>query len=109
MYPTICLSDYREHPEGILLYEGKDRFSNIRLEAAELKIGQGEGVDIVIAKDTISHFHAKIDCEDQEYYIEDLNSTNGTFINDETLSYKERRKLQPNDIVRFADVRYRFL
>lgn len=109
VYPTICLTDYREHPEGILLYEGKDNFSNIRLEGSECRIGKGEGVDAVIAKDTISHFHAKIDCENQEYYIEDLNSTNGTFINEETLSYKERRQLKPNDIIRFADVRYRFL
>ena len=43
-----------------------------------------------------------------ELYIEDLNSTNGTFINEEPLAYKEQRKLDLNDIVQFADIRYRF-
>lgn len=109
LHPTICLSDYREHPEGLLLYEGMENFANIRLEKEISRIGQGVDADIVIAKDTISHFHAKIACEGQEYYLEDLNSTNGTFINEETLSYKERRQLKSNDIIRFADVKYRFI
>ena len=45
----------------------------------------------------------------QEFYIEDLNSTNGTFVNDEVLAYKEKKLLKSNDIVRFADVKYRFV
>ena len=31
-----------------------------------------------------------------------------TFINDETLPYKQKRILQVNDIVQFADARFRF-
>ena len=107
--PTICLSDYREHPEGLLLYEGFENFENIKLHKGTEKLGQGEGVDIVIPKNTISHFHAQIECREEEYYLEDLNSTNGTYINDVALSYKEKRKLCCNDIIRFADVKYRFI
>lgn len=107
--PTICLSDYREHPEGLLLYEGFENFENIKLHSGTEKLGQGEGVDIVIPKNTISHFHAQIECREEEYYLEDLNSTNGTYINDVALSYKEKRKLCCNDIIRFADVKYRFI
>ena len=40
---------------------------------------------------------------------EDLNSTNGTMVNGEALSYKERRKLEINDIVQLADVQYKFV
>ena len=50
----------------------------------------------------------ELDHDGETYYIEDLNSTNGTFVNDEPLAYKERRKLNSNDMIRFADVRYRF-
>lgn len=107
--PTICLSDYREHPEGLLLYEGLENFDNICLEKEDVRIGQGEDVDIVIAKKTISHFHAQVEYKDNEYYLEDLNSTNGTYVNDMALSYKEKRKLCCNDIIRFADVKYRFI
>lgn len=38
-----------------------------------------------------------------------MNSTNGTFVNDEMLNYKEQRELSPGDVLRFADVKYRFL
>lgn len=107
--PTICLSDYRRHPKGELLYEGAENFSNIQLKNDVSKIGQGIESDIVIRKDTISRFHARIVCENEEYYLEDLNSTNGTYINEEMLPYKERRKLNMNDSIRFADVKYRFI
>ena len=51
------------------------------------RIGQGDEADAVIGKDTISHFHAVINRENQEFYLEDLNSTNGTFVNNEAVSY----------------------
>lgn len=109
VHPTICLSDYREHPDGMLLYEGYERFSDVKITGRTVCIGQGSGVDISIEKETISHLHAQIVYEEGEYYIEDLNSTNGTQVNGELLPYRKRRKLVGNDIVQFADVRYRFL
>jgi hypothetical protein len=109
IHPTVCLSDYREHPEGLLLYEGYENFSNIRLENRSHQIGQSDDSDITIAKDTISRYHARIECQNSDYYLEDLNSTNGTFVNEKQLTYKEKRKLESNDIIRFADVKYRFV
>ncbi len=109
IHPTICLTDYREHPEGLLLYEGYEHFDNIRLGEKTVQVGQSEESDIKIAKDTISRIHARIEYREEEYYLEDLNSTNGTFVNDEPLSYKQETQLKTNDIVRFADVKYRFV
>jgi pSer/pThr/pTyr-binding forkhead associated (FHA) protein len=81
---------------------------DIPLERGMTRIGNGSEADAVIDRDTISKLHARIDREESTFYIEDLNSTNGTFVNEEPLAYKERRKLQQNDIVSFADIRYRF-
>ena len=108
-HPTICLSDYREHPDGFLLYEGYEDFEDIRLEKRNAIIGKGEGADIRINKETISHVHAKLSYENEEYYLEDLNSTNGCMVNGKLLNYHERQKLQRNDILYFADVKYRFV
>jgi hypothetical protein len=108
-HPTICLSDYRSRPEGMLLYEGRENYEDIRLSGELSTIGKGEGVDADIEKDTISHFHARIHCQGSEYFIEDLNSTNGTYVNEELLCYKEKRLLNSNDIIRFADIKYRFV
>jgi hypothetical protein len=108
-YPTICLNNYPRQPEGILVYEGRENYEDIRLEGELSTIGKGDGVDADIRKDTISHLHARIHCEGGEYYIEDLNSTNGTYVNDNLLCYKEKRMLKSNDVIRFADVKYRFV
>ena len=70
--------------------------------------GLMEPEDVKIDKETISQLHARIWPEGNSFYIEDLNSTNGTFVNDETLPYKQKRILQVNDIVQFADARFRF-
>lgn len=109
VHPTVCLANYQAKPQGMLLYEGTDNRENIPLMQPLVKIGKGKGVDAKIEKGTISHFHAQINHEQDSFYIEDLNSTNGTFVNGEGLTYKERKKLAINDIVQFADIRYRFV
>ena len=73
-----------------------------------MRIGHGRDTDVQVNRDTVSQMHARILREGDSYYIEDLNSTNGTFVNDELLAYKEKRQLKVNDTVRLADLRYRF-
>ena len=106
--PTVCLAMCQSRPLGILTYQGNGVMADIHLEAGISRIGYGDSVEIQIEKETVSQLHARIEKEGESYYIEDLNSTNGTYVNDEPLVYKERRKLNSNDIVCFADVRYRF-
>lgn len=109
VHPTVCLGEYAVHPEGILMYEGTEQLQNLRITSQAVRIGKAEDAELRIEKDTISRYHARIDAKNKEYYIEDFNSTNGTYINDELLPYKEVRQLKSNDIIRFADVKYRFL
>jgi len=47
--------------------------------------------------------------EDDKFYIEDMNSANGTLVNGEILIYKEVRRLKEGDRITFADISYRFL
>jgi len=44
-------------------------------------IGRSKKCDIVIADPFLSSEHLKVTSENGTYYIEDLNSTNGTFLN----------------------------
>lgn len=106
--PTVCLSSMEAAPKGLLVYQGSEDYADIRLTEPVTHVGFGMDVDVRIPADTVSQLHARIDREADAYYIEDLNSTNGTYINEEPLAYKERRKLNSNDRVRFADARYRF-
>ncbi len=106
--PTVCLNSMTGKTRGMLLYQGAEPYEDICVTKKMTRIGYGPDADIQIQADTISQLHARIDHDGENYYIEDLNSTNGTFVNDEPLAYKERRKLNSNDMIRFADVRYRF-
>ncbi|MEG1458195.1 MAG: DUF6382 domain-containing protein [Acetivibrio sp.] len=62
----------------------------------------------IIESETISRFHAKIEKDENQFYLVDLNSTNGTFLNGERLAIKERYPLFIGDEIKFADVAYNF-
>lgn len=109
IHPTICIAGQAAQEEGLLLYEGKENFKDFRIEGESSIIGKGNDVGFLIGKDTVSRHHAKLIHATDGYYIEDLNSTNGTFVNDVLLNYKERRKLESNDLISFGDVKYRFI
>lgn len=74
-----------------------------RLEKDVFVIGkQKEEVDLVLEDDTISRLHARICKEEDIIYLEDLNSTNGTFKNGLRLQPYEKRRLEEGDEVRFG-------
>lgn len=52
----------------------------------EIVIGRSNDLDMVLVEDMVSRRHAKISSTDQEIYIQDLGSTNGTFVNGEKIA-----------------------
>ena len=65
-------------------------------------------MDGVILADGVSRLHARIIRQEGRYFIEDLNSTNGTFLNDVELEYHQPQELNRNDRVRFGVEEYMF-
>lgn len=63
-----------------------------------------EEADIVLEDMSVSRLHARIVKEKEKYYIEDLNSTNGTFKNGLRLQPYERRELEQEDEIRTGRV-----
>ena len=58
-----------------------------------MTIGRDEGNDIVIDNLAVSGFHARIDRTGDNYILTDLQSTNGTFVNDKKIiSHKLQHK-----------------
>ena len=62
--------------------------------------------DILIDDKEISRVHAKIQKEGEDYYLYDLNSTNGTFLNGKRLGINEKAQLHVGDEITFAGVGY---
>ena len=66
-------------------------------------------VDYFIADNTaISRSHCNIHTENGEYFIEDTNSTNHTFINGKIINSNEKVKLSDGDKVRLANEDFTF-
>jgi len=64
----------------------------IRIEDSDVVIGRGETADFVLDDPGLSWAHARIFRRGQQVWVEDLGSTNGTFIGD-------RRIREPTEIV----------
>jgi len=94
---------------GYLKYEGVNFLPDIPIIKTPFVIGTAESCDGILKHPNISHYHAKITYQDHTYFIEDLNSTNGTRVNGGLLSYKTRVSLKKNENVYFANEPYRFV
>lgn len=72
-------------------------------------IGKMKGqVDMVLNLPMISRIHAEIEKREGAYFLVDLNSTNGTFLNGERLEANEYRQLHTGDEICFAGAGYYF-
>jgi hypothetical protein len=71
-----------------------------------LSIGRSGEADVQIEDRYASGLHARIFSRDGRTYIEDMNSTNGTLVNDATLHGEA--ELIDGDIVRIGDTEFRF-
>jgi len=76
------------------------------LTTGTLTIGRLPELDICIDVEAVSRQHAKVIKEGKAWVLEDLNSTNGTYVNDERVS---KRPLVDGDIVRVGKAILKFL
>lgn len=68
----------------------------IETDSEKITIGRHEKNNIQIDNLAVSSLHARIVREDDKYYIEDLDSTNGTFLNEAPV---KREQLKDTDAV----------
>ena len=107
---TVVLSAGVVQGPATLVSREPGELATIYLQEDMTVIGKMEtAVDAVIDLPTVSRIHAKIRRRDQEYYLSDLNSRNGTAVNGRLLKEGEDYQLQNEDEVDFAQARYVFL
>src|SRR2546423_9756066 len=75
------------------------------LKDGTITLGRMRGNSIVIDDDSVSLMHAKIIGRDGIWLVKDMNSTNGTLLNGQSVT---ESRLRDNDKLTFGDVKGQF-
>ncbi len=107
---TTVLNAFVQGAIGAYLYHSATGES-IAITKEIFIIGKnGEGVDYRIDGNTnVSRRHAVITRSYDNYYIEDLGSTNGTYVNGVRITPGNKQILETNDVIYFADEEFIFM
>ena len=97
------LSDYLGNDNSIKTDNtniDNENLSEILAKKPNVILGRGKEADIQILDNLVSRKHAKITKEANSYYVADLGSANGTYINNKKISKKT--KFSENDEIRIG-------
>ncbi len=84
------------------------RYSPIKAEDRSLIIGRNKkAADIILNAMDIGKLHAELIREKDHYYVRDLNSLNGTFVNNVKLLPYEMKEICEGDDVAFSSIEYK--
>jgi serine phosphatase RsbU (regulator of sigma subunit) len=78
------------------------------LKGEKAILGRHPDCDVHIEVGAVSRNHCQVIHDGPHFYVEDLGSRNGTFINDDSDKIQGRRQLKPGDIVRVCEVHFTF-
>ena len=85
----------------LIMRSGPTPGATFNLEGDQLTIGRDSANEIVINDAEISRRHARLTYQGGKYVLEDLGSTNGTFVNGQRLAGP--RVLKPGEVVSFGE------
>jgi len=89
----------------VMIY-GPELGKRFPLLGDEVTIGRGADNSIVIDMDNVSRLHARVLKMDDGYFVEDLGSTNGSYVNDIEVS---RDRLRTGDLVKIGGAILKFI
>ena len=69
----------------LYIMQGRDKSQSVELTDTPIFIGRSSDNDIQLKDKTVSRKHLKIFMKENSYYLEDLESKNGTYVNGEQI------------------------
>lgn len=89
----------------LVAMNGRDQGEDYKIRAGKNTIGSSPDNDICIGDSYASGKHASLKFADNEYFITDLDSSNGTVVNEKEISKME---LKDNDVIRIGETKFKF-
>lgn len=100
--------EWKEAEEAIVLLVSPDG-KEYRLKKGENILGREEADILLFYDRAVSRRHCRITWEDEECFLEDLGSTNGTFLNGRRINPGERVPIYDGDEISVGDSTFRFV
>jgi Inner membrane component of T3SS, cytoplasmic domain len=106
---TVLPVDQHKSPVvgWFVVLTGEQKGEDFSVREGQNTIGSAPDADIVLRDAAISGKHASLRYKDEKFTITDLDSTNGTFLNDGADPIA-REQLKDNDVLRIGEVRLKF-
>lgn len=101
----ILRREHRGGPAALELLDAGDTSRVFKLEGDVMRLGRNKDNEIVLPDPNVSRVHARISKSGGTYLLEDLESTNGTWLNEQRISKAE---LEDDDVVRLGSTRLIF-
>jgi len=92
-------------PAVLELLDSGELSPAFELGASPVQIGRIADNDIVLPDPNVSRVHARVERRDGAYYVTDLESTNGTWLNEQRVT---SAPLAENDVIRLGSTRFIF-
>jgi two-component system, cell cycle response regulator len=110
--PPTAISVPPERPKAaprpcLLFLAGSDVGRSVELSAEAIEIGRSEECAVSVTSDGVSRRHAKVQKIFGLYFVTDLESTNGTFVNEQRI--QQMAQLNDGDRIRVGDLVLKFV
>lgn len=98
------LLSLQQIPEISLTKGSGDSTSVDKFKQPEIVIGRDTSCDLILEEKTVSAEHARLSFHDGQWWVEDLRSRNGTYLNQEVLTTAV--VMTPGDLLQLGQVEY---
>ena len=98
-----------EAGDPVLRYRGKSGLTDWPLRTGTIELGRNVEGGIRLEQSGISRRHCRFIVSDDGCSVEDLGSSNGTYLNEERLEPETPSRLSGGDLVRISGIYLRFL
>jgi len=106
---TVILTALKRQPVvgWLVVLNGSQKGDDFRLREGRNGLGTAPDAEVRLSDPTVSQKHASIHYKEGKFLLTDLDSTNGTFVNEATDTVS-RVELRDNDIVRVGETSLKF-
>jgi Inner membrane component of T3SS, cytoplasmic domain len=106
---TVLISDLHKAPlvGWVVILDGNDKGKDFRIRDGQNSLGSDASCDVVISHPTVSGKHASLRSQEGKFFLTDLDSTNGTYLNRDEKRIA-REEIKDNDQFRLGEVTLKF-